>query len=1615
MALKNANTSVLLENVAQMIQKNVSEDISPLVSSFTKILYGDMTEDDIATRSDSDLYGAALSLWGALDQRKPYEQVIKVYNPVLSRHGWQPTKTIVEIIHEDMPFLVDSVNMALKRLSINSHLSLHYPISVSRDAKANVNSVAGLKDKTDQTEDITIFLIEIDRLDSDDVLAQVQQELVSVLQEVTLSVHDWKPMREKLKGIIAQLPKSPFPGDKQELKETQTFLQWIYEGNFTLLGYRSYELNAVEGDVELISNEKSSLGMMLNSNESNAKLLSSLTEGARREATSKKLMLLTKSNSICRVHRPTKTDYIGVKRFDKSGKVVGEDRFIGLYSSSIYNNSVFQIPYLGDKLRRITDSSSFSKGSHDYKAMQHFLETYPRDELIQATEAELLATSKTVLKLEERNEVKLIVREDRFGRFYSCVVYVSKDRYNTELREKTQAVFAKHFESEENVEFTTYFSESNLARTHYIVQLKPNNKPEISVKAIENDLIEAARSWEDKLENALIAHHGESKAKSLSNKYNKAFSQSYKADVLAGLAVVDIAKLESLNDDHNLGMIFYRPQEQKKGSKQVRLKLFSLDEPLHLSDVLPMLENFGLRIVGERPYELILEHGHSAWVLDFQMLHTGTNDFNINEVQGTFQDAFAQVWAKELEDDGFNRLLLASGLSGRNITILRAYAKYMRQLGSTFNQSYIEETMGRYPEIAKLIIELFTLKFNPKIKFNSKKVEATNREIIDRLDLVANLDDDRIIRRYLDMVLATIRTNFYQPNESGNDKSYISFKVRPEEIPEIPKPLPKFEIFVYSPRVEGVHLRGGKVARGGLRWSDRREDFRTEVLGLVKAQQVKNTVIVPVGAKGGFVCKQLPTTGGREAFFSEGQECYKIFIRALLDITDNIVEDKLVPPPHVVRHDEDDPYLVVAADKGTATFSDIANSISDEYNFWMGDAFASGGSVGYDHKKMGITARGGWESVKRHFREIGIDCQTTDFTCVAVGDMAGDVFGNGMLLSKHTCLQVAFNHMHIFIDPTPNAAKSWVERDRLFNLPRSSWEDYNVELISKGGGLFSRSAKSITLTPEIKKMLGTKKTSLTPNDLIQATLMMKVDLFWNGGIGTYLKGSSESHVDVGDRANDSLRINGGQMRAKIIGEGGNLGCTQLGRIEYCAAGGHMNTDFIDNVGGVDCSDNEVNIKILLNGLVSHGDMTVKQRNELLYSMTDEVGEIVIDNHNRQTQSLSISGYGGVKMLKEQIRFMHGLEKAGSLDRGLEFLPTDEELAERQAEGTGFTRPELAVLLAYGKMVLKEQLMIDEITANSYHSQLLANAFPKILKKRYSNDMESHPLRGEIIATQLANKLVDDMGLNFVHRMTDETGATVDEIAHCYSIASEVFGLRKLFVDVDALNNKLGADVQTELLYETRRTVRRVTRWFLRNRDTTMSIEDTIAFYKPKLARIDGQLFDLLVKEDVTSIKANIDKLIKRGVPKGIAEAVGKASTLFSAMDLAQIAQESGQDLCLVAESYFKLGAEVELHWFLEQISAQPVANHWQALARASFREELDWQQRVLTLTVLKTCTSKCSADDIVAKWVIDNEKLLKRWVHMLADFKATKTHEFAKFSVALRELNLLSHNATLAV
>lgn len=1609
MTLLRNSSSVILKNVSKLIEEKLPEERRENVEQFASILFENLSKQDLEKRIDVELYGAALSLYNAFNEANTDKPFIRVFNPELGKNGWESENTIVQIIVKDLPFLVDSVRMALNRLNITSHLLIHTPIKVNRNSDGVVDGFVDLKSKEEATHQQTVFLIEIDRQSDAKQIKALTADLNAVLADVMIAVADWKPTQKKLNECIEEAAKSKH-ADKSTLKANIAFLKWIANHNFTLMGYREYKVNTIEGDTEIVPVEKTALGLMKN-RAGKSRLLSSLSNAARDEALSNNILVLTKTGSKSTVHRPAYIDYIGIKQFDDKGKVVGEHRFVGLYGAEFYNSSVRDIPLLSEKIERITNNVSFAAGSHAYKALLNVLETYPRDELIQASEQHLTEVALGVLQMQERDMTKLFIRKDDFGRFYSCMVFVRRERYNTALRRETQRILKQAMNSDGEVEFTTFFSESPLARTHYVVRATDQDV-ELDVKDIENNLIEAARTWDDKLASALITTYGGAKGKEMSVRYGKAFPPSYKDQVLPTTATVDIGHLESLTDENKLSMLFYRPQEESD-KNAVRLSLYHKDEPIHLSDVLPILENFGLRVIGETPYEVKTADG-TMWVMDFTMRLTNGDNSDFETTQELFQQAFDSVWKNNLENDGFNRLILGAKLAGREASMIRAYAKYMRQIGVTFSQAYIESTFDRYPNIAAKLVELFTFKFHPK-KTNKKKYDKLKEKVLEDLDNVANLDDDRIIRLYITLMDATLRTNFYQNAADGSVKPYISFKLLPNKIPEVPLPRPKFEIFVYSPRIEGVHLRGGKVARGGLRWSDRMEDFRTEVLGLVKAQQVKNTVIVPNGSKGGFVCKQASHITSRDEFFKEGQECYKIFIRGLLDVTDNIIHGEVVPPKDVVRHDSDDTYLVVAADKGTATFSDIANAISNEYNFWLGDAFASGGSVGYDHKKMGITARGAWESVKRHFREMGIDCQTTDFTCVAVGDMAGDVFGNGMLLSEHTRLQVAFNHLHIFVDPNPDAASSYKERARLFELPRSSWEDYDKKLISKGGGIFSRSAKSIELSAEMKKMIGTKKASMTPNELIKAVLKMPVDLIWNGGIGTYVKAKSESDASVGDRANDAVRVNGEEVRAKIFGEGGNLGLTQLGRIEFAQHGGRINTDFVDNVGGVDCSDNEVNIKILLNQLVNEGELTKKHRDQLLYDMTDDVSRIVLEDCYRQTHTISITELKGVSLVKEQLRFIHELEKTGKLDRELEFLPNDEEIAERQVQGKGFTRPELSVLVAYGKMVLKEQFAIDEINDNPYYIPTLIKAFPPKLQKKYADQIQQHPLRKEIIATKLANEVVNDMGLNFVIRMKEETGAPVDEVLTCYIMAREVFDMPRVWREIEELDNKVPAIVQTEMLHQMRRTVRRAARWFLRHRNKQMGLAETIEHYKAHFDKVSLNVGEYLVAEEREQLEHAKMDFEREGVPSHIASYVAQLSSIFSIMDIADVAVSTERDVTQVATLYFRLGSEMGLHWFLDQITNQPVGNHWQALARASYREELDWQQRALTAAVLHFNASNEDIDVMYDEWRESFDHILGRWEHMIAEFKTTDSHEFAKFSVALRELMLLSHHCETAV
>ncbi|RQW63559.1 NAD-glutamate dehydrogenase [Vibrio viridaestus] len=1609
MGSKQSVQPVLLEKVQQLIDTKLDDGAQAIVTKLAHHLLGNISLDDLANRTESDLYGAIVSVWHHLNESNATSQSIKVFNPQVSKHGWQSSHTIIEIVLPDTPFLVDSIKMVLARFDLATHIMLHGPARIKWQDQS-ISDIA-----CDNGTLMSMFHIEIDRINDKAKINELKDELMSVLSDTALVVKDWQPMVDKLNTVIKQLEKQKkvIPIESDRFVENLEFLRWLVNHNFTFMGYKEYNLVDVKGDIELQPTQETGLGIFTDKKRVRSVKLSQFSESARNEATKPFIVILTKGNTQCRIHRPAYTDYIGIKKFDSKGNVIGEHRFTGLYTSAVYNQTVESIPLIREKVERILMASGYFNGSYAYKALHNILENYPRDELLQAKEEELLQVGKGVVQMQDRDLLRVFVRRDPFGRFFSCMVYVTKDRHTTELRKKTQLILADYFGSKQKVEYSVFFSESSLARTHYIVRVD-SNIMDVDVKQIEQNLTEASTSWDDRLSDAIVVELGESKGLPLSKEYMSAFPRSYKEAMLPSSAVADIEALEKLSEDSKLGMLFYRPQEESSSSKVVRLKIYYRDEPIHLSDVMPLLENMGLRVIGEAPYEVIKSNGQIYWILDFSMLSSSNSPIDIRESRDRFQNAFADIWYGRIENDGFNSLILNTKMSAREVAILRAYARYMRQVGFPFSQQYIEITLNHYPHIASLLVTLFINRFEPRGKPSSDKQQKIIDQITQHLEDVESLDDDRIIRRYMEMMVATIRTNYFQKDELGKDKPWISFKMNPKKIPEIPAPVPAYEIFVYSPDVEGVHLRGGKVARGGLRWSDRYEDFRTEILGLVKAQQVKNTVIVPVGAKGGFVCKKQSLLSGRDEIFAEGQRCYKIFIRGLLDVTDNIVNGEIQPPSQVIRYDDDDPYLVVAADKGTATFSDLANSVSREYHFWLDDAFASGGSNGYDHKAMGITAKGAWESVKRHFREVNIDCQTTDFTVVGIGDMAGDVFGNGMLLSKHIQLVAAFNHMNIFIDPNPDSSSSWVERERLFNLPRSSWEDYDKSLISKGGGIFSRKVKSISLTPEMKVMLETSKSQVTPNELIHLLLTMNVDLLWNGGIGTYIKSSKESNADVGDRTNDALRVNGSEVKAKIVGEGGNLGVTQLGRVEYALSGGRINTDFVDNVGGVDCSDNEVNIKIFLNSLVHNGDLTLKNRNELLVKMQDEVGSIVLSDAYQQSESISVTESQGTSVVKQQIRFIHSLEKLGFLDRNLEFLPDDETLFEREKRGEGLTRPELSVLVAYGKMLLKQQLASERVASEPFHSKLLQSSFPTELQRNFNRELESHPLRTEIIATTLANQIVNEMGCNFVSRLQEETGSDVIDITNAYTVVREVFGLGEVIDTIRTSDLTATAQSQYSLLIHLRRMLRRLTRWILRNQNAHQPIEALIDRYSDYVKTIFSQMDDLLVSSEVEEHLMLASRWIESGIDEKTAHYVSRLSSLTSALDIIEVAYEHESDIVKTARLYYHLGDRLSLHWFLNQINHQAIDNNWQALARAAFREDLDWQQRSLTSKVMN-CASldKEHAElEVLESWISENKKALLRWDNILNEFKVGSVHEFAKFSVALRELALLNLNCT---
>ncbi|NES28865.1 NAD-glutamate dehydrogenase [Micromonospora terminaliae] len=1595
-------------------------DAATLVGRFWRFA----PDEELIGFTAEEMLDAARAHRDLAQQRVPGELKLRIHEPDAEQHH-----TVIEIVTDDMPFLVDSVTALLNSHHLDVHLLVHPLVVVRREPLGRLTEVSADVEPDDAIAGDLVeswMRIEIDPVRDAAEREKLRRELQRVLTDVREAVEDWPKMRQRALALADELASARTsdnrpPVPEKDITDSVELLRWLAHDHFTFLGYREYRLvdtDGADGGQALEAVLGTGLGI-LRSDSPEARSLNSMTPEAHEKVLEKRLLIITKANSRATVHRSAYLDYIGFKIFNDAGEVVGERRFLGLFSTAAYRTSVQELPVVRRKVAEVLDRSGLSLRSHSGKDLLQILETYPRDELFQIKTDDLYHAVIGVLRMAGRRQLRVFLRRDAYGRFISCLIYLPRDRFTTQNRLRMQDILLRELNGV-GVDYTTRVTESMLARVHFIVRTDPNSPPgEIDADLLAEELADATRLWDDDYRLVLERKLGDEQAKHLFARYADAFPEGYKDGHTPYEAMKDLAKLELLEEPGQLEMHLFRKQlaprtngggraVQVDETMDVRFKVYRYGEPMMLSAVLPVLHSLGVKVVDEHPYEVERVDGR-IWLYDFGLQLPEAHQ-ELAEVRPHVENAFAAAWRGEAEVDGFNELVLRAGLTWRQVVVLRAYAKYLRQAGTVFSQEYMEQTFIAYPKIASLLVELFETRFAPGASTLDERRERSGELVAaigTALDDVASLDQDRILRSYLTLIQATLRTSFYQKPVGGRPKSGVAFKLDPQAIPELPAPRPKFEIFVYSPRFEGVHLRFGPVARGGLRWSDRREDFRTEVLGLVKAQMVKNTVIVPVGAKGGFVLKQKP--GDRD----EAVACYKEFVGALLDVTDNIASGEIVPPQDVVRHDADDPYLVVAADKGTATFSDIANEISAAHNFWLGDAFASGGSAGYDHKKMGITARGAWESVKRHFRELGHDTQTQDFTVVGVGDMSGDVFGNGMLLSKHIRLVAAFDHRHIFLDPDPDAATSWDERKRLFDLPRSSWEDYNAELISAGGGIYARTAKSVPISPQVRAVLGLDDdvTQLSPQELMKAILTAPVDLFWNGGIGTYVKASTQTNAEVGDKSNDAIRVDGKSLQCRVAGEGGNLGWTQHGRIEYAAAGGRIYTDFIDNAAGVDCSDHEVNIKILLNTAVADGVLDMPERDELLAQMTDEVAELVLRDNYDQARALNNAQAQAASLLPVHRRMINELERTGQLDRALEALPPDEELAVRGE--TGLTAPEFAVLLAYVKIVLEREIVAEGLADEEWTTDVLVNYFPTPLRERFADRMGRHRLRRDIVTTVLVNEAINRGGITFVFRVVEETAASAADVLRAYVVVREVFGLRELWDAVEALDNKVSPELQTSVYLDTRRLLDRAVRWLVTNRRSPIDVPGEIARLRDGVARMLPGLENLFFGTEREAIAAHIDSLTGKGLPRELAEQATRLMYSFGLLDVVETARSTGRDVSEVASVYFVLSDRFRVDALLSKISLLPREDRWQTLARMALRYDLYAALAALTAEVLGSTPDSLPPVERVQEWEQANATSIHRAHRAMGEFDESRA-DLSALSVLLRQIRTLVRTSAAA-
>ena len=1573
---------------------------------FATECFEQLDADDLTDRRVEDLAGALLSLWQLGAQRAPGAPKVRALSPTVAEDGWASRHTVIEVVNDDMPFLVDSTTVDINREGITLHLIVHPIFAVRRDGAGALVELATPSGGDGKAHESWMHL-EVDRLVEPEQRAALVASLEKVLADVRAAVTDWPAMVRRLEDAIAEYAALPAALPAAQAAESRAFLEWLAQDHMVLLGYRQHELVKHEGHDALRLVAGTGLGVLRESEAERGRVNTSVLPPAAAPLARAPLPLLvvTKANTRSTIHRPGYTDYVGVKRYASDGSVCGEHRFLGLFTSSAYNARVAETPLLRGKVEAIAARAAMPAGGHRAKALAHILENYPRDDLFQISDDELYETALGILALGDRQRLRLFMRRDPFERFVSCLLFVPRENYATELRVRCERILVEALHGT-SAEFDVQLGEGALARIHYVIRTTPGALPAFDRRELEARLAAAARRWIDQLHDALVEAEGEARGLELLKRWAAAFPADYRERVGARAAVADVAKLAQLTPEQPLALALYKPLGAE--AEVWGFKVYRRGGAVVLSDSLPMLERLGVRVMGEHNHRMA-DGDVTISLHDFDLrlpLAGWAADADAQEVARLFEDAFAKVFVGAVENDDFNRLVLRAGLPADEVVVLRAYARYCKQIGFALSQATIEATLSAQPQIAQMLVRLFKLRFAPGGRDDAAAARQADA-IGEALEQVSNLSEDRVLRQLLGLVQATLRCNYWRTGighsgAAGGRRSFVSFKFDCAKVPGLPEPRPLYEIWVYAPRFEGVHLRGGRVARGGLRWSDRPEDFRTEVLGLVKAQMVKNTVIVPVGSKGGFVLKKAPPASDREAFMKEGVACYQDYLRGLLDLTDNLVAGQHVPPPLVERHDGDDPYLVVAADKGTASFSDYANAVSAEYGHWLGDAFASGGSVGYDHKGMGITARGAWESVKRAFREHGVDTQSAEFTVAGIGDMSGDVFGNGMLLSRHIRLVAAFDHRHVFLDPNPDAAASFAERERLFKLPRSSWADYDKRLISAGGGVWSRNDKSVPVSPEARAVLGIEAAHLTPVELISAILRAPVDLLYNGGIGTYVKASSETHAAVGDRANDALRVDGRELRCKVVGEGGNLGFTQRGRIEAALAGAAINTDAIDNSAGVDTSDHEVNIKILLGLAIADGEMTVKQRNTLLAQMTDDVAALVLRDNYFQTQVLSITNRLGPRLVDQEARFIRFLEKQGRLNRAIEYLPSDDEIAERKAAGGKLTTPERAVLLAYSKMWLFEEIVASDLPEDPWIGTALARYFPATLRERMAAYIPRHPLRREIVATHVLNSMVNRVGATFVHRISEMSGARAAQVVRAYLLAREVFGIVELWQQVEALDNKVADALQAEMLIHEGWLTSRATTWFLGSRRLAEPMAATIARFVPAVQALAARLAPQAAK---TTLAAG---WVAAGVPAVLATRIASAEGLLDALDIAEVADGVGRAFDEVCDVHMRVGERLGLARLRAQIEGLASDSYWQGRARSALGDDLAALQRALSQQVLAGGAGGAAGDVLIARWEAANSGALERARKLLADLAEAKQADLAMLSVAMRELRSLA-------